>query len=209
MSVIALGKNADINKMTVKALEPLSVNGGQGLSGHFAGMADGKVVVAGGCNFPGVAAADGGEKVFYDDIYLLENAFDGDGGWKAVGKLPQVVAYGVSISTPRGLICLGGNDGNRSLSDVSLVSFQGDELKVTTLSALPLALDNMAGCFSDNVIYIAGGQSDGVGNKRVFRIGAEALLKGGSWEEMPPFPGDFRLQPCLAVQSNEATQTYI
>ena len=201
-SVIAFGKNTDINKMNLKTLSPLSVNGGQGLSGHFAGMIDGKIIVAGGCNFPNVPAAEGGAKVFYDDIYLLENASQDNENWKIIGKLPKAVAYGVSISTPQGLICLGGNDGNHSMRNVYLISFQGDELKISVLPSLPMALDNMAGCLSENIIYIAGGQSDGIGSNRVFKINVEALLKGESWEELTCFPGDFRLQPCMAVQSN-------
>lgn len=202
ITAFTFGANHDFNHLDLKPLAPLSVNGGQGLSGHFAGMIDGKIIVAGGCNFPNVPAAEGGEKVFYDDIYLLENAFEDNEHWKSIGKLPKAVAYGVSVSTPQGLICLGGNDGNHSLSDVYLISFQGDELKITALSSLPVTLDNMAGCLSENMIYVAGGQSDGMGSNHVFKINVEALLKGESWEEMPAFPSDFRLQPCMAVQSN-------
>ena len=202
ITAFAFGADRDFNHLDLKPLAPLSVSGGQGLSGHFAGVVDGKIIVAGGCNFPNVPAADGGEKVFYDGVYLLENAFKDNENWISIGKLPKAVAYGVSVSTPQGLICLGGNDGNHSLNNVYLVSFQGDELKTKTLPSLPVALDNMAGCLSENVIYVAGGQSDGNGSNRVFKVNLEALLKGESWEEMPCFPGDFRLQPCMAVQSN-------
>lgn len=72
ISVIAFGKDTDINKMNLNMLSPLSVSGGRGLSGHFAGVVDGKIIVAGGCNFPNVPAAEGGEKVFTTTFISLK-----------------------------------------------------------------------------------------------------------------------------------------
>ena len=39
------------------------------VSGHFAGIQDGKLVTWGGCNFPDIPCADGGQKVFYPKAY--------------------------------------------------------------------------------------------------------------------------------------------
>lgn len=202
VSAFASGKNTDINKMNLKPLSPLSIQGEQGLSGHFAGVVEDKIIVAGGCNFPNVPAADGGEKVFYDVVYLLDDPLSSNESWRAIGKLPKPMAYGVSISIPQGLICLGGSDGKSSLNDVYLIRLQDQELQITPLPSLPLALDNMAGCLSENTIYIAGGQCNGSGSNRVFKSSVKALLKGESWKELPSFSGEPRLQPCLAVQSN-------
>ena len=38
------------------------------VSGHFAGIEDGKLVTWGGCNFPDTPCADGGQKVFYPKL---------------------------------------------------------------------------------------------------------------------------------------------
>lgn len=37
-----------------------------------------------------------------------------------IGQLPQAAAYGVTISTEKGLICVGGATATHSLSDVFL-----------------------------------------------------------------------------------------
>ena len=39
------------------------------VSGHFARMYNGKLETWGGCNFPDIPCADGGQKVFYPKAY--------------------------------------------------------------------------------------------------------------------------------------------
>ena len=68
------------------------------VSGHFAGIVDGKLKTWGGCNFPDVPCADGGQKVFY----------------------PK--AYGASVAVPEGMVYLGGMDENGSDASVSPAS---------------------------------------------------------------------------------------
>ena len=65
------------------------------VSGHFAGLVDGKLTTWGGCNFPDVPCADGGQKVFY----------------------PK--AYGASVPVPGEAIYIGGMDENGSDASVS------------------------------------------------------------------------------------------
>ena len=63
------------------------------VSGHFAGIQDGELQTWGGCNFPDIPCADGGEKVFYP------------------------IAYGASVTVPEGTLYIGGTDGKSSLND--------------------------------------------------------------------------------------------
>ena len=65
------------------------------VSGHFAGIVDGQLTTWGGCNFPDVPCADGGQKVFY----------------------PK--AYGASVAVPGETIYIGGMDENGSDASVS------------------------------------------------------------------------------------------
>ena len=65
------------------------------VSGHFAGIVDGQLTTWGGCNFPDVPCADGGQKVFY----------------------PK--AYGASVVVPGETIYIGGMDENGSDASVS------------------------------------------------------------------------------------------
>lgn len=66
------------------------------VSGHFAGIVDGKLKTWGGCNFPDVPCADGGKKVFY----------------------PK--AYGASVTVPEGTVYIGGTNEEGSSNDVLL-----------------------------------------------------------------------------------------
>ena len=75
----------------------------KGVSAAFTGILDGNLIVAGGCNFPGVPAAEGGKKVYYRDILMLDGS-----EWKKIGELPEEVAYGVSVVTDDKLIFVGG-----------------------------------------------------------------------------------------------------
>ncbi|MCR5180212.1 MAG: hypothetical protein K6C30_03220, partial [Bacteroidaceae bacterium] len=55
-------KSHRFNTATFTPAPALALSGGQGVSGAFAGVAGNRVLVAGGCNFPDTAAADGGRK---------------------------------------------------------------------------------------------------------------------------------------------------
>ena len=136
------------------------------VSGHFAGIVDGQLQTWGGCNFPDVPCADGGQKMFY----------------------PK--AYGASVTVPEGTVYIGGTDGKRSDTTVTI----GDK----ALPSLPKGLDNFAACYGTNRIFVAGGQSDGVPNKDVY---AFDWPDGKEWVKFCELPENGRLQPCMAVQN--------
>src|SRR4051794_14537917 len=46
----------------------------EGFAGSFAGVSNGALLVAGGTNFPGKKPWEGGAKVWYDTVYVLESA---------------------------------------------------------------------------------------------------------------------------------------
>lgn len=173
---------------------PLMCGSEQGVSAPYAGVVDGEAVVAGGCNFPGLPAAEGGEKVFYQTIYRLEkNGESGAGVWRSVGELPVPVAYGVGITVPQGLVCVGGTDGRHRLRHTWLLqSGAGGEVVLDSLPDLPVGLDNAAGAYGAGALYVAGGQSDDDASIRAFRL----VWPGGTeWEELPLPPGGPRVQP--------------
>ena len=65
------------NDVRFEAVQPLFNTPTEGLSGHFAGVSDKYLLVAGGCNFPEVPAASGGPKKFYDIILALASPLSG------------------------------------------------------------------------------------------------------------------------------------
>src|SRR6188474_1845861 len=58
----------------------------RGYAGMFAGVAGGKLIVAGGANFPDTMPWEGGKKVWYDTVFVLDRS---DGQWRIAGKLPR------------------------------------------------------------------------------------------------------------------------
>ena len=81
----------------------------QPVAGQFVGVSDEALVVAGGAFFP-VSLFEGGQKRWVDDVFVL---VPGDSAWRHAGKLPWPRAYGAAISTPGGIICIGGSDAER------------------------------------------------------------------------------------------------
>lgn len=196
------------NSVTYRSLPPLRVGGTEGVSAPFAGSLGPNLIVAGGCNFPGVPAARGGKKQFYADIYELPHAAQyTNEQWQKIGQLPHPLAYGVSVTVPHGVVCVGGtSDGKRSSALTYLLhTDRHRKLVVDTLPSLPQALDNMAGAYGGGYIYVAGGLSDGSPTNAAYRL---RYPGGRQWERLPDFPGRPRVQPAAAVQNAATTQCF-
>lgn len=174
----------------------------KGVSALFAGVHQGKVILAGGCNFPDVPAAEGGKKVFYKDIYVADvPAGDSVFLWKKAGELPVSAAYGVSVSTPEGVICVGGSNGEGSLSSVWRLSWEAGQIRLDTLPSLPVTMDNMAGTVSKGSLYVMGGNVNGKPSNAVYSLALAG--KDVGWKEELPFPGEARVQPVCVSQRRE------
>ncbi|MCM1109571.1 MAG: cyclically-permuted mutarotase family protein [Clostridium sp.] len=186
------------NRVTYRSLCQLTVGGDQGVSASFAGRHGGALLVAGGCNFPGIPASEGGKKVYYDKVFRLDDPLAETSRWQEVGRLPHPTAYGVSVTVPEGVVCIGGTDGLRSLSDVYLLALDGETADVHPLPPLPIPLDNMGGAYGDGYIYVAGGSSGGTPSRAAFRL---SYPGGKEWQRLPDMPDGNRLQPAAVVQN--------
>lgn len=171
-----------------------------GVSAPFAGVHKGKLWVAGGCNFPDKPVTEGGTKRYYDDIFYLDLA--NPKAWQWAGKLPYPAAYGASVPTPAGLVCIGGNNSDSSLVRVARLNWDetAGVLHTTLLPSLPAAMDNLAAAADGNKIYIAGGNENGSPAHTFLSLDLEKPEKG--WERLPDFPGPARVQPVLAAQQS-------
>ena len=127
-----------------------------GVSACYAGIIGNKLVMAGGCNFAGKSAAEGGPKYFYKGIYTAEITKDSVLVWKQFGELPSPVAYGVSISRFGEMILIGGNNADGGLTSVFRLKLAEDGGAILdTLPSLPFAQDNMSGAASGNTSCMA------------------------------------------------------
>ena len=83
-----MNKNSTLKLSALPELIVFEKDGRQeGLSAAYGGVLDGAVVVAGGCNFPGKPAAEGGEKVYYNEIYVLRDPDKAPAGWEEAGQV--------------------------------------------------------------------------------------------------------------------------
>ena len=130
-----------------------------GLGAPFAGSSNGVILVAGGCNFPDVPVYDGGTKKYYDDIFVYDLT---QKDWTVSGKFPYPIAYGASVTTEYGVVCIGGNNINQSLAKVRLMKWNAKENRVDIQPwpDLPFTMANMAAALVGNTIYVAGGKAD-------------------------------------------------
>lgn len=178
----------------------------KGVSACYAGMVDGKLVMAGGCNFPGLPPRLGGAKKYYDGIYTAQLSGDTALVWRRVGDLPAPAAYGVSVTTPEGVVCIGGNNAEGQLDTVFCISLQEDRAVLRPLPSLPAGIDNFTGACAGRRIYVAGGVYAGKADRKALFLDLDALDKG--WQALPDFPGPRRTQPVSALFEEDGAYTF-
>src|SRR5262245_11038976 len=133
--MVALCPAADAPAGGVTRLPPLPDK--EGFAGAFAGVSRGALVVAGGANFPDKKPWEGGSRVWYDTIFVLERP---DGEWKVAGRLPRPLGYGVSVSHGTGMVCVGGSDATRHHADAFRLEWKTGRVVTTPLPPLPRPL---------------------------------------------------------------------
>jgi SSS family solute:Na+ symporter len=169
-----------------KSLPPIPDQ--EGFAGSFAGIVDGKLLVAGGANFPDAKPWEGGTKVWYDKIFLLESP---ESTWQEIGKLPRPLGYGASITTPNGIILIGGSDSMSHHADVLRISSgKNGSLDFTDLPPLPKPLANFSAALLGTTIYIAGGieaPDSNSASPSFFSLDLSDPQSGWKTETNPPF----------------------
>jgi SSS family transporter len=170
-----------------------------GFAGSFAGVSGDCLVVAGGANFPLAPPWEGGAKVWHDRVFVLPAP---DGRWREVGRLPRPLAYGVSVSTPAGLLCIGGSDAERHYPDSFLLRWDGTSLRSEPMPILPEPLANMGGVALGRRVHLVGGTGMPEATEasaRAFELDLDRL--GAGWREIAPLPGSGRILPLVAAQA--------
>ena len=188
---------------------PTLQNGAEhpGLAGAFSGIHQDVLIIAGGANFPEERPWNGGKKVWWDEIFVLEKGEEAVVVHKQVSELPAPKAYGVSIPTTDGLICIGGDDSSSVTRSVFQLNWDPEKetISITDFPDLPRPLAYMAGALVGDIIYLIGGkeskESSATSNFWALDLSSEKL----EWTELAPFPGPPRLLPLATAQSNGTT----
>ena len=164
-----------------------------GRAGVFVGVHNDALIVAGGANFPQPIWES--SKVWHDDIYVLTKKGDGF-DWHTGFKLKRPSAYGGTVSTKHGVVCIGGNDADRTYADVLLLKWDAEEkiLEQKKLPDLPSPCAYTAAAVIGDIIYVAGG-TRGLGLETAMRnfwsldMSKMDDQAGFHWQLLPAWPG--------------------
>jgi len=175
--------------------------------GAFVGLHNNALIIAGGTNFPEAPPWENGRKLWHKAIYVLENNGD-QCSWNTNSVLTQALAYGVSVSTDQGLVCIGGCSDNHYSADAFVLQWDNTLQKVvrTELPSLPQPIAYAAGALVGHTIYVAGGKSSdsAAPGNGFWSLDLSALDTSGGiqWQKLAPFPGMARINPLAAAQSD-------
>ncbi len=166
-----------------------------GFAGAYAGVSQDTLLVAGGANFPDGPPWAGGAKVWHDRVFAL--AAD-QSGWKEVARLPKALGYGVSITTPEGVVCIGGSHATGHEATVFRLRWDGSKVEIEPMPPLPIALANMAGALVGGRIHVIGGSTS---PEAVVASNRHFCLEGAVWKELAPLPAEGRILPVAGAKN--------
>ena len=182
-----------------------------GVAGPFVGVHNDALIIAGGANFPVSDGEDlwAADKIWHDDVWVLTR--DGDQyKWRTGFKLNRAIGYGMCVSTSRGIVCIGGNNGKKTFADVFLLQWDAVNHKLiqSPLSPLPAACAFGAATLIGDTIYVAGGQREGSlesATTNFWRLtlpSSDSDLANTKWQALPAWPGPARAFNITIAQHN-------
>lgn len=175
-----------------------------GIAGPIAGIHEDFLLLGGGANFPNGFPWEGGKKIVQKELHLYK--LDENHGIQYLSSqvFPEATAYGISCSTPAGLVIAGGEQSVGITAASWLLTKQGDTIRSSKLPSLPIPLSNAAGCSIEEVIYIGGGETITGMSNRFFKLNLKQQEFG--WQELAPLPYPVShsvLQPGFTKNGNE------
>ena len=169
----------------------------EGFAAPFTGVVGNSLLVAGGANFRSGRPWNGGTKVWYDQVFLLDEP---NGNWSEVGCLSRPTAYGLSFTVPEGIVCVGGGNAEEHFVEASLLTWDRQRLKQTRLPSLPRTCAFMSGAAVGSVLYVAGGIEKPEATEALAVFWAlDFAAKDRVWRSLPPCPGPARMLAVAGV----------
>ena len=180
----------------------------EGLAGSFFGKQGDWFILAGGANFPNGKPWEGGTKTFSKEIFVFSESNNQFQSLNVSNKLPFGVAEGAYVSTPKGLLCMGGQTPDGLSNKAMLLNYNGQDVSVEMFPDLPVAIKNATASIIDNRVYLLGGQTaEGQSGTNFLLLDLSNLDKG--WQSLPNFPIDVSAATMSAKQDGEEISLFV
>lgn len=175
----------------------------EGFAGMFAGVVDGKLLAAGGANFPQGYPWQGGRKVWYDQIFILDSP-DEKTWSKSDLRMLLPAGYGLSFSFENRMFIAGGETGPSvieskvepvCLKTVISFGFEKGKLASRPEPSIPEPLKDSCGVLIGNRFFLVGGltsPSATMASNRLYILDLNDRLTG--WRRGPDLPAAGRFQ---------------
>ncbi len=180
-----------------------------GLSGAFAGVSNGALVVAGGANSLDPRNLNDDRTAWNDAIYVLTD--DEQGEWLDGYKLKAPLANGASVSRDDSLIVIGGINADGNQDRVTRLTWNAvsQTIDQESLPSLPQPVSFIDAALINDTLYVAG--SD-VGPKssdstNIF-WSLDLTRKDAHWNVLDPWEGPPRIK-ARVVGQNTGDKSYI
>ncbi|HBJ35042.1 MAG TPA: sodium:solute symporter [Planctomycetaceae bacterium] len=173
-----------------------------GVAGPFIGVHNDAMIVAGGANF--ARPVWDNPKRWHDAIHVLVKTPNGP-TWKSGGKLPRKTAYGASVSTPDGVLCIGGNDAESTFQSVFMLRWNTatQAIESVDMPDLPHPLAYAQAAISGKSVYLAGGQTaNGIESATNHLYKLDLADKRATWQRLDDIPGPKRAFNLTIAQHN-------
>lgn len=181
-----------------------------GVARPYAGENNGVVLLAGGANFPDTPLREGGRKRYHATVYAAPL---GSAAWSEAGSMPLPMGEGVSVTTPAGIVCVGGcvgAFGEEVSCKAFLMTWDAVARKPVfkNLPDYPYPVKMAAAAARGNRVYVVGGWRGKESVSDVWSLDLDELGAGkeAAWTPLPPLPAA-REQPVAAVQNTSHQRT--
>jgi len=191
----------------------------EGLAGVFAGAQGDYLLIAGGTNYAGQSFSAGARRAWWADIYVLHRQYTPDQKtvyeWLPSGaELPRNLAYGASVSTPEGVLCMGGAEQNQVSDACFLMKWNAEAKKVEfeDCPKLPKPLACSTAVRIGTTVYLLGGANQMPAGRATNAFLALDLSKKGdpaafTWKMLPSWDGPGRIFPIAAASLEKGVES--
>lgn len=180
-----------------------------GFAGVVAGVSNDMFIVGGGANFPDSMPWLGGKKMYYDDLYAYQmNTHDSLILFRSF-KLPFPLGYAACVSTERGIIFAGGENGYGISNKVLLLQWDDTTKDIITnhLPNLPYPLSGAGALVVGNVLYVAGGDMGTETSNHLLSL--DMNVTDADWQELPSLPQPASHAVFVALSENGREVLYL